>query len=163
MMNLLEILQKEFGGAVESIDSTDGVDTFSVDCQKIIDVLKYLKKFPECPFDLFLDLCGVDYLAQSASGGRFEVVYHLYSLPKKKRVRLRVKIAGEKPSIQSAVPVYPIADWFEREAYDLLGIRFEGHPNLKRLLMWEGFEGHPLRKDYPIDKRQPIPTLGNLL
>ncbi|MBI4411641.1 MAG: NADH-quinone oxidoreductase subunit C [Deltaproteobacteria bacterium] len=163
MMNLLEILQKEFGEAVGEVHQNYGDDTAVVDSSRIVDILKFLKEFPECPFDLFLDLCGVDYLAQSASGGRFEVVYHLYSLPKKKRIRLRVKIAGEKPSIQSAVPVYPIADWFEREAYDLLGIRFEGHPNLKRLLMWEGFEGHPLRKDYPIDKRQPIPTLGNLL
>lgn len=159
-MNILESLKKEFGEAVDSIDSKDGLDCFVVESKKIIDVLKFLKENPECPFDLFLDLCGVDYLG---SEPRFEVVYHLYSLSKKKRIRLRVRVFGEPPSLPSALSVYPIADWFEREAWDMFGIRFEGHPNLKRLLMWEGFEGHPLRKDYPIGKRQPIPTLGNLL
>ena len=160
MMNLLETLKGEFGAAVIDIHQNYGDDTVVVDSKRIIDILKFLKEFPECPFDLFLDLCGVDY---KGSEPRFEVVYHLYSLTKKNRIRLKVKISENDCQLPTATGVYPIADWFEREAWDMFGIRFEGHPNLKRLLMWESFEGHPLRKDYPINKRQPIPTLGNLL
>jgi NADH-quinone oxidoreductase subunit C/D len=102
------------------------------------------------------DLCGVDYLGRE--GKRFEVVYHLYSTSTNKRLRAKVQLGEKEPAIDSVADIWPAADWFERECYDLFGIKFVGHKNLKRILLYEGFEGHPLRKDYPINKRQGIPT-----
>ena len=102
-----------------------------------------------------MDLTGVDYLGEEP---RFEVVYHLYSLGKKHRVRIKVRLHEDDPVIDTAVRVWPGIDWYEREAWDMYGIVFRDHPNLKRILMYEGFEGHALRKDYPKAKRQP--TIG---
>ncbi|MBN1587123.1 MAG: NADH-quinone oxidoreductase subunit C [Candidatus Omnitrophica bacterium] len=87
---------------------------------------------------------------------RFEVVYHLFSLPKKHRVRLKVPLPRRNPSVPTLAGVWLSANWYEREVWDMFGIHFEGHPDLKRLLMYEEFEGHPLRKDYPYDRRQPL-------
>ncbi|MBN2361487.1 MAG: NADH-quinone oxidoreductase subunit C [Deltaproteobacteria bacterium] len=87
---------------------------------------------------------------------RFEVVYHLLSLARGWRLRVKVPLTEQDPLVDSLVPVYQSADWFEREAWDLYGIRFEGHPDLKRILLYEEFIGHPLRKDYPINRRQPL-------
>jgi NADH-quinone oxidoreductase subunit C len=82
---------------------------------------------------------------------RFEVIYHLLSIPRKERLRLKVRVAGGDASLESVTSVWPAADFFEREVFDLLGVRFQGHPNLRRLLMPEDWEGHPLRKDYPVE------------
>jgi NADH-quinone oxidoreductase subunit C len=82
---------------------------------------------------------------------RFELAYHLLSIPRKERVRLKVKLSGEDPVIESIVPVWPSANFFEREIFDLFGIRFLGHPHLRRIMMPEDWEGHPLRKDYPVE------------
>jgi len=87
---------------------------------------------------------------------RFEVVYHLYSLTHNHRLRLKVPLTAEDPTVDSVSEVWQSANWFEREVWDMFGIRFTGHPNLKRILMYEPFEGHPLRKDYPVNKRQPL-------
>ncbi len=94
--------------------------------------------------------------AQFSAGCRFEVVYHLYSLEHNQRVRVKVPVEVAAPQVDSLTGVWPAADWFEREIWDMFGIRFHGHPNLKRLLMYEEFDGHPLRKDYPVTKRQPL-------
>ena len=91
-----------------------------------------------------------------ADGARFEVVYHLYSLARNHRLRLKVPIAEADPVVPSVTGLWRSADWFEREIWDMFGIRFTGHPNLKRIMMYDAFEGHPLRKDYPVAKRQPI-------
>ena len=93
---------------------------------------------------------------QVAEEYRFEVVYHLYSLNQNHRLRLKVPLTETDPVVDSVTRVWHSADWFEREVWDMFGIRFSGHPNLKRILMYEPFDGHPLRKDYPINKRQPI-------
>jgi len=82
---------------------------------------------------------------------RFEVVYHLLSLREKERVRLKVRLGGDDPTLQSAFSVWPAANYFEREIFDLFGVRFSGHPNLERILMPDDWEGHPLRKDYPVE------------
>jgi NADH-quinone oxidoreductase subunit C len=82
---------------------------------------------------------------------RFELNYHLLSIPRRDRVRLRVRIAGDSPVVDSVVPVWPTANWHEREIFDLFGVRFEGHPEMRRLLLPEDWEGHPLRKDYPVE------------
>ena len=91
-----------------------------------------------------------------AGTARFDVVYHLYSLTHNTRVRLKVPVAEADPVVDSVSGLWKSADWFEREVWDMFGIRFTGHPNLKRILMYESFQGHPLRKDYPVYKRQPL-------
>ena len=87
---------------------------------------------------------------------RFEVVYHFYSLSKNHRLRLKVPVTADDPAVSSLTGLWKTADWFEREVWDMFGIRFDGHPHLTRILMYEPFEGHPLRKDYPVNKRQPL-------
>ncbi len=143
------------GDAVVSTHENLGDATALVRRERIVEVLTFLRDDPECSFEFAMDLTGVDYLGETP---RFEVVYHLYSLARKQRIRIKVRLPEEDPSIDSAVSVWPGIDWYEREAFDMYGIVFRGHPNLKRILMYEGFVGHPLRKDYPKTKRQP--TVG---
>ncbi len=151
----LRRLVEKFGDAVVSTHSDFGDDTALVRREKIVEICAFLRDDPELLFDLAMDLTGVDYLGEAP---RFEVVYHLYSLEKKHRVRIKVRLHGEDPTIDSVASVWPGMNWYEREAYDMYGIVFRNHPNLKRILMYEGFVGHPLRKDYPKAKRQP--TVG---
>jgi NADH-quinone oxidoreductase subunit C len=99
-----------------------------------------------------MDLTAVDYFKRKP---RFEVVYHFLSLKNLFRIRVKVPLSEPDPELDSLVSLWASADWYEREVYDMFGIRFAGHPDLKRILMYPEFEGHPLRKDYPIDKRQP--------
>ncbi len=106
----------------------------------------------ELGFDFLMDLTAVDYLPRQP---RFELVCHFYSSKHNYRLRLKCPVTAEDPSAASLTPVWAGANWFEREVWDMFGIRFEGHPDLRRLLMYDGFEGHPLRKDYPLKKRQP--------
>ena len=107
-----------------------------------------LRDNPECPFNFLSDVTCVDWLPQEP---RFEVVYHLLSISKKERVRLKVRLHGRSPALDSVTSIWPAANYFEREVYDLFGVRFTGHPYLRRLLMPEDWEGHPLRKDYPVE------------
>lgn len=157
---MIDDLKKKFPQGIIETSLNFGTDVCVVERSAILDVLKYLKTHATTPFSMLLDICGVDYLGRNP---RFEVVYHLYSFVTKKRIRLKVKLSESDIKIPSAMPVYEIADWFEREAFDMYGIIFEGHPNLKRLLTWTAFEGHPQRKDYPINKRQAIPTLDDIV
>jgi NADH-quinone oxidoreductase subunit C len=107
-----------------------------------------LRDDTECPFNYLADVTCVDWFP---SEPRFEVVYHLLSIWKKERVRLKVRLDGGSPALDSVTPVWPSANYFEREVFDLFGVRFAGHPYLRRLLMPEDWEGHPLRKDYPVE------------
>ena len=107
-----------------------------------------LRDDPTCPFNCLSDVTAVDWFP---SEPRFEVVYHLFSIAKKERVRLKVRLSGEMPALESVTSVWPGANFFEREVFDLFGIRFNGHPYLRRLLMPENWEGYPLRKDYPVE------------
>ena len=122
--------------------------TIWIDAGAIRDVCAVLRDEAECPFNYLCDITCVDWYPAEP---RFEVVYHLLSLREKERVRLKVRLGGENPTIHSAVSVWPAANLFEREIFDLFGIRFTGHPNLERLLMPDDWEGHPLRKDYPVE------------
>ncbi len=122
---------------------------------RIKDVLLFLKEEPDLRFDVLMDLAGVDYLHLRESP-RFEVVYQLYSLPHNARLRLKVPVEESDPQVDTATEIWPAANWYEREVWDMFGIRFRGHPDLRRILMYEEFEGHPLRKDYPVDRRQPL-------
>ncbi len=152
---VLQKLTGRFGHDIVATHSDFGDDTALVRPERIVEICTFLRDDPDLLFDFAMDLTVVDYLGEEP---RFEVVYHLYSLAKKHRVRIKARIPEEDPVIDSVIPVWVGMDWFEREAYDMYGILFRGHPNLKRILMYEAFEGHPLRKDYPKERRQP--TVG---
>jgi NADH-quinone oxidoreductase subunit C len=109
-------------------------------------------------FDMLVDLTAVDYLRFPGreDGPRFDVVYHLYAVEHNHRLRVKVAVEQDDAWVPTASGLWPIANWLEREVWDMFGIRFEGHPDLRRLLLYEEFEGHPLRKDYPITRRQPL-------
>jgi NADH-quinone oxidoreductase subunit C len=116
-------------------------------------VCQFLLDDPVTHLDMFVDLTAVDRFGREP---RFDVVLHLYSVDRKHRVRLYGGVPEEDPTIETVSAVWPGANWFEREAYDLYGVRFRGHPDLRRILMYPEFVGHPLRKDYPKEKRQPL-------
>jgi NADH-quinone oxidoreductase subunit C len=116
-------------------------------------VCQFLRDDPATQMNMFIDLTCVDRFGREP---RFDVVLHLYSVDKKHRIRLYGGASEEEPTIDSVASVWAGANWFEREAYDLYGIRFQGHPDLRRILMYPEFVGHPLRKDYPKEKRQPL-------
>jgi NADH-quinone oxidoreductase subunit C len=118
----------------------------TVACEDIVKTLAFLRDDPQCAFAILIDLCGVDHPSRAR---RFDAVYHLLSVAKNRRIRVKVEV-GENETVPSAIPVYPAANWFEREAFDMYGILFSGHPDLRRLLTDYGFEGHPLRKDFPL-------------
>ena len=139
-------IQSKLGTKLAGSEIFFGELTLHVEPQNILDVLSFLKSDVDCRFVSFIDLCGADYPEREK---RFDVVYHLLSPYKNSRVRVKVQTdeAGEVPS---AIPVFPAADWFEREVYDLYGVVFSGHPDLRRILTDYGFSGHPLRKDFPV-------------
>lgn len=126
--------------------------TLMVKKEHVRDIAQFLKENKELDFDFLSDLCGVD---RVETDDVFEVVYHLYSIQKNHRVRLKVPIPSDEPHISTVTGVWKTADWHERETYDMFGIKFDGHPDLRKILTPEDFEGHPLRKDYPLDGRQP--------
>ncbi len=147
----LTALNEKFGDSViESlVDKGDAVVV--IDPGAIHEVIAWLRD--EHDFKMLADLCGVDYLPREP---RFEVVYQLHAMGRSERIRLRVQLGGKAPEVASISDLYPVADWLERETWDMFGIVFSDHPNLKRILMYEPFEGHPLRRDYPINRRQPL-------
>jgi NADH-quinone oxidoreductase subunit C len=120
--------------------------TLKADAVDIVQVLTFLRDDPRCQFVSIIDICGADYPSRRK---RFDVVYHLLSPRQNLRVRIKVETDEDTP-VPSVTSVYPGADWFERETYDLYGVLFSGHPDLRRLLTDYGFEGHPLRKDFPL-------------
>jgi NADH-quinone oxidoreductase subunit C len=122
--------------------------TVYVERSSIREACTLLRDNPECPFNFLADVTCVDWYPREP---RFEVIYHLLSIPKKERVRLKVQLQGSSPALDSVTPVWPGANYFEREVYDLFGVRFIGHPYLRRIQMPEDWEGHPLRKDYPVE------------
>src|SRR3954467_8228271 len=119
-----------------------------IEASTLHDACVLLRDDPGCPFNYLADVTCVDWFP---SQPRFEVIYHLLSISKKERLRLKVKLNGDAPAVESVTSVWPAANYFEREVFDLFGVRFTGHPYLRRLLMPEDWEGHPLRKDYPVE------------
>jgi NADH-quinone oxidoreductase subunit C len=149
----LDKLSRQFPRAVVETHTYRGDATAIVRKEEILAICRFLRDDPELAYNFMMDLTAVDYMGKAP---RFEVVYHLYSLSKNQRIRIKAQVSEADCTIDSIVSVWVAADWFEREAFDLYGIVFKGHPNLKRILLYEGFEGHPLRKDYPVKKRQPL-------
>ncbi|RMD84443.1 MAG: NADH-quinone oxidoreductase subunit C [Candidatus Dadabacteria bacterium] len=121
--------------------------------ETVADVLAFLKDDPAQAFDMLVDVTAVDFEARD---GTLEVVYQLASLERKKRLMVKTKVPAGDPVVPSACRLWKAANWAEREVFDMFGVRFEGHPDLRRILMYPEFEGHPLRKSYPVDKRQPL-------
>ncbi len=156
--DILARLAERFGAAILETHAHHGDHTAVADCAALPEVLGFCRDDVALRFDMLMDLTAVDYLTFPGreDGSRFEVVYHLYSVRENHRLRIKVPVDEDEPVVPSVVPLWPIANWFEREVWDMFGIRFEGHPDLRRLLLYEEFEGHPLRKDYPVNKRQPL-------
>ena len=151
----LDKLTAKFPDAVVSSHSRFGDDTAVIRTGDFTAVMTWLKN--EAGFDFLVDVTAVDYLGRDL---RFEVVYHLRSMKTGSRLRLTLQVGqiedGPPPEVPSMVDLWPSANWAEREVYDMYGIRFTGHPKLQRILLYEEFIGHPLRKDYPKEKRQPL-------
>ena len=155
---ILERLRERFGGAIVETEDHRGDHTAVVARAALLDVLRSCRDEPALGFDVLMDLTAVDYVKFPGreDGPRFEIVYHLYALPHNHRVRIKVRVEEDDAVVPSAVRLWPIANWLEREVWDMFGVRFAEHPDLRRLLMYEEFVGHPLRKDYPINRRQPL-------
>jgi len=145
LQELSSYIGEAAGGLVASADIAFGELTLKTDGARVIALLTFLRDDVQCGFVNLVDICGVDWPARAE---RFDVVYHLLSPRQNQRIRVKVA-TGEDQPVPSACAVYPGADWFEREAYDMYGILFTGHPDLRRILTDYGFEGHPLRKDFP--------------
>ena len=155
---ILARLRARFGPAILETHDYRGDHTAVVDRASLAEVLRFCRDDPALRFDMLMDLTAVDYLKFPGreEGARFEVVYHLYSVAENHRVRIKAPAEEDDPVVPSAVPLWAIANWYEREVWDMFGIRFDGHPDLRRLLLYEEFVGHPLRKDYAINRRQPL-------
>jgi NADH-quinone oxidoreductase subunit C len=183
---LIQALTDRFPAAVRASHAYRGDATIVVQREYLLDIARTLKVDAAFQMNFLIDLTAVDFavfgkkpspaffassgVAVRASQelpdehpwpgppgpGRFVVVYHFFSLPLKHRLRVEVPVEETDAEIDSVTSLWKGADWLEREVWDMFGIRFRGHPNLKRILMYEPFEGHPLRKDYPVNKRQPL-------
>ncbi len=184
--SLVGIVGDRFPQAVSASHAYRGDETVVLRREYLLEVARFLKDDAALQMSFLMDLAAVDYstfgksptpaffsssgVALSPSSqipdadpwpgppgeARFVVVYHFYSLVHKHRLRLVVPVEESEAELDSLTPLWAGADWLEREVWDMFGIRFRGHPNLKRILMYEEFEGHPLRKDYPVNKRQPL-------
>lgn len=157
-----ENLRRSFGDAIERVTDDRGDLTVWVDRSRVHDLLEHCKRDPELDFSFCMDVTAVDHLPLGAQP-RFAVVYHLYSLSTGKRLRVKTGVPEHDPVVATAVDVWKSTDWFEREVYDMFGIRFEGHPNMKRILCHTDFRGHALRKDYPADLRWRLLRPDDLL
>ena len=146
MQDLRDIIQQALPQKISSVVIAYGELTLHVQRSDLIEVLTFLRDHSDCQAKMFVDICGADYPEREE---RFEVVYHLLSLSLNHRIRVKVTTDEETP-VPSATSVYSGAYWFEREAWDMYGIFFSDHPDLRRLLTDYGFEGHPLRKDFPV-------------
>jgi len=154
---VLEILKAQFGDDIYETHSQFGDDTAVVNPAKWREIAQFLRDDPRCAMNMFVDITAVDYFERQTP--RFDVVLHLRSLERGHRIRLKARVGdedGNNAEIDSVVPVWKGADWFERETFDMFGVVFRGHPDLRRILMYPEFVGYPLRKDYPADKIQPL-------
>ena len=152
--DIISIIKNQFKDQVIESHDFRQDQTFTFKREGMLGLFKFLRDDPRLLFNFLIDLTAVDYLKKKPV--RFEVVYHLFSLKYNHRVRIKIPVAENDNVVDSLVPLWLGANWYEREVWDLYGIKFRGHPNLRRILLYEGFKGHPLRKDYPVNKRQPL-------
>lgn len=146
LSDLAAHIESRMPDAVRKTQIAAGELTLLAEREHILALLRFLRDDPQCNFETLVDICGVDYPERSE---RFEVVYHLLSMSMNHRVRVRIR-TDEQTAVASCIPIWPGANWFEREAFDMYGIQFADHPDLRRILTDYGFEGWPLRKDFPL-------------
>jgi len=150
---VLAKVEAAFSGKIVESYALHGDETIVIGRDDALALFTALKNDPEFSFELLSDLTVVDFLGKEP---RFEIVYHLKSLTLGPRLRVKIRVTEDDPVVPSLSSLWKGANWLEREAWDMFGIRFSGHPDLRRILMYEEFRGYPLRKDYPVDKRQPL-------
>ena len=157
LADLSQAVENLLGNKIQQADKSRGELTIQVKASQVVEVCSALRDEESTRVEQLIDLCGVDYLAygkedppRAWKGRRYAVVYHLLSVAHNHRIRVKTFLDDEMPKIASIVEIWPCADWFEREAFDLFGIVFEGHPDLRRILTDYGFIGHPFRKDFPL-------------
>jgi NADH-quinone oxidoreductase subunit C len=147
MINPVEALQTAFGDAIQEVHEFRGETTVVVDAAQIVDICRYCRDTKGLEYNFLSDVSGVDYYPQEP---RFGLAYHLYSMIYNRSLRLKIYLPEGEPTALSITSVYPAANWQEREYYDLLGIIFTDHPDLRRILLPDDWNGYPLRKDYPL-------------
>ncbi len=143
----LKKLKERFPSSILEEKTFRGEMTVKVPKGEVFEICKFLYSDPDTQYQFLTDLCGLDFFPETP---RFGIAYLLYSMKRNERLRIKTRIA-EGESIASVESIWKAANWLEREAYDLFGIRFDNHPDPRRILLWEGYEGHPLRKDYPLE------------
>jgi NADH-quinone oxidoreductase subunit C len=147
---VVQRLREQFGPALLEVKVWRNETTVLLAPQDLVRVCRFLHNDPDLAFDFLSDITGVDRLMLPESSPRFEVVYHVYSLQYRRRLRLKVRVDNGQAA-PTMTELWPTANWHEREVYDLFGVPFEGHPDLRRILTPDDWEGHPLRKDYPVE------------
>jgi NADH-quinone oxidoreductase subunit C len=150
----LEYLRETLGQDLLEFHAFRGDDTIVIPRERLYPTVAALKQDTRLKLDFLTDITAVDYLGIKLP--RFELVYHLFSFTTKSRLRLKIPVTEEDPIVESLTPLWKVANWLEREVWDMYGIRFSGHPDLRRILLYEEFQGHPLRKDYPVNQWQPL-------
>ncbi|MBL0691707.1 MAG: NADH-quinone oxidoreductase subunit C [SAR324 cluster bacterium] len=158
---LADEIKEVLGEVIDEMTAYRGDLTIFIPKEEINQVALILRDDKELKFDQMMDLTAVDYLNYDYNY-RFEVVYHFFSLELGHRLRVKVKIPENDALVPSISDLWLCANWYERECYDMYGISFSGHPDLTRIIMYDGFEGHPLRKDYPIHREQPLLELKDI-
>jgi NADH-quinone oxidoreductase subunit C len=143
-----DLIIETFGTGMIGVATSHGETTVTASRDILLPLLRFLKEREEFAFDFLTDLCGVDHLPETP---RFRIVYHLYSFKHRHRLRIKIAVEESDPVVDSCIAIWSGADWHERECFDLFGILFRGHPNLQRILLPPEFEGHPLRKDFPLE------------
>ena len=154
-----ECLRSWNSKAVEEVSEYRGETTIVVPCELLRATAEHCRQDAKLQYNFLTDATCVD---RFPAEPRFELNYHLVSIPRREKVRLRVWLSGNDPMVDSLVPVWPGANWLEREIFDLFGIRFSGHPDLRRILLPEDWEGYPLRRDYPVEGYRDVPNTGEL-
>ncbi len=150
---VLTLLHEAFPDGVSEIFLSKGDAVAVVSRESLKSIMQFLKDDSRLLYNVLLDVTAVDNLGREP---RFEVVYHVLSMSNNQRLRIKVGLPGDQPAIESMTGIWNSADWLEREVWDMFGIQFTGHPDLRRILLYPEFQGHPLRKDYPIRRRQPL-------
>jgi NADH-quinone oxidoreductase subunit C len=149
----LKVLVERFPEEVRNPGLACGDASAEVVPEALAKVMEFLRSDPRTLFDVLVDITAVDYPGRKF---RFEVVYHLLSFSLHHRIRIKVLVQSDKPAVPTLCGLWGSANWLEREVWDMFGVEFAGHPNLTRILLYPEFEGHPLRKDYPVRRRQPL-------
>src|SRR6266699_2368807 len=143
---LLASPEKSFGEKIRDKTEFRGETTYTIDASDLREIAKFCRD--ELSFDYLIDITSIDNFGDEP---RFEIVYHLYSMPHGVHLRLKLKVPDETGAVDTVSDIWPTANWHEREAYDMMGIKFNGHPDLRRILMWDGYPYFPLRKDFPLE------------